>query len=39
MFYLPNYQCVNLDYFDAAKATVPGGQGFRSGGPDDLGGF
>ena len=39
LFYLPNYQCVNLDYFDAAKAAVPGGQGFRSSGPDDLGGF
>ena len=40
LFFLPNYQCVNLDYFDAAKAAVSGGQPFRrTDGPDDLGGF
>ena len=39
LFFLPNYQCVSLDYFDAAKAAVPGGRTFRDGGPDDLGSF
>ena len=40
LFFLPNYQCVNLDCFDAAKAAVSGGQTFRqTDGPDDLGGF
>ena len=40
LFFLPNYQCVNLDYFDAAKAAVSGGQPFRrTDGPDDLGSF
>ena len=39
LFFLPNYQCVNLDCFDAAKAAVSGGQPFRrTDGPDDLGG-
>ena len=40
LFFLPNYQCVNLDCFDAAKAAVSGGQTFRqTDSPDDLGGF
>ena len=39
MFFLPNYQCVSLDYFDAAKAAAPSSQAFRDNGPDDLGGF
>lgn len=37
LFYLPNYQCVLLDYFDAAKAAVPDSRPFsRQDGPDDL---
>ena len=40
LFFLPNYQCVALDYFDAAKAADSGDSAFRQeGGPDDLGGF
>ena len=40
LFFLPNYQCVNLDYFDAAKAAVSGGKAVRrTDGPDDLGSF
>lgn len=46
LFYLPNYQCVELGYFEIAKQTSGVGQGtaprqedgpWRSG-PDDLGG-
>ena len=32
LFFLPQYQCVSLDYFDAARAGAPDA-------PDDLGGF
>lgn len=39
LFFLPNYQCVSLDYFDAAKAAAPNTQPFRDNGPDDLSGF
>ena len=40
LFFLPNYQCVNLAYFDAARTAVSGGQAFRpEDGPDGLGGF
>ena len=39
LFFLPNYQCVSLDYFDAAKAAAPGGEAFRNNGPDGLGSF
>lgn len=43
LFYLPNYQCVELGYFEAAKTfsgvgTGPARGGFRDG-PDDLGGY
>ena len=39
LFFLPNYQCVSLDYFDAAKAAAPNAHPFRNNGPDDLGGI
>ena len=43
LFYLPNYQCVELGYFEAAKTfsgvgAGPARGGFRDG-PDDLGGY
>jgi hypothetical protein len=43
LFYLPNYQCVELGYFEVAKSTS--GVGFGASprqdnqGPDNMGGF
>ena len=48
IFYLPSFQCVDLDYFETAKRTsgvgsgvMPGGPSYweRRDGPDDLGGY
>lgn len=40
LFYLPNYECVLLDYFDAAKAHLADAASFRrEDTPNDLGGF
>ena len=42
LFYLPNYQCTELGYFEIAKQTSGVGFGSVSGGssgPDDLGGL
>ena len=46
VFYLPNYQCVELGYFETAKSTSGIGYGtpprqdsWGRGGPDNLGGF
>ncbi|SFP28550.1 Protein of unknown function [Oscillibacter sp. PC13] len=46
LFYLPNYQCTELGYFEIAKQTsgvgfgsVSGGHVGGSSGPDDLGGL
>ena len=43
VFYLPAYQCVELGYFETAKATSGVGAGSVQGGyrdgPDDLGGY
>ena len=40
LFFLPNYQCVSLDYFDAARSAVPGGHPFRpQDGSDGMDGF
>lgn len=43
VFYLPVYQCVELGYFETAKATSGVGAGSVQGGyrdgPDDLGGY
>jgi hypothetical protein len=45
LFYMPNYQCVELGYFETAKSTS--GIGFGASprqdnywqGPDNMGGF
>lgn len=40
LFYLPNYHCVMLDYFDTAKAHLAEAASFRpEDGPEDPGGF
>lgn len=40
LFYLPNFQCVELDYFETAKRTSGVGLGAApSEGPDNLGGM
>lgn len=36
LFYLPNYQCVSLDYFESAKANTTGRPAFPGNGPDGL---
>ena len=40
LFYLPGWQCVMLDYFDAARAASSGGKAaLPEEGPDDSEGF
>lgn len=39
IFYLPNYQCVLLDYFDAAKGAAPAAPSAWDSSQDDQSGF